>query len=358
MKFDIRNSRFRNGMAAVITVVCLATIGAYVWRDDLAYWRAEEANSADAYREYLKSYPSGKHAFEADWKIQRFEHPSGFSIGIYTGKTPFELGPGHVSNPVLAPGDVTDVRADLVADPFMIRHGSTWYMFFEVETPAERQGDIGYAESADGFDWKYGKIVLNEPFHLSYPYVFEYGNDYYMIPESNAVSAIRLYKAVDFPVEWAFEGVLLEGERFSDPSIFRHGGKWWIFAETSSRPHDNGTLRLYFCEELAGPWAEHPKSPVVKDDPNIARPAGRVIVNADGIFRFTQDCLPIYGYQVWVFRVTDLTPETYAEQLYRKDPVVTASGNGWNRLGMHHVDPHRLENGSWIACVDGLGDRN
>jgi hypothetical protein len=24
-------------------------------------------------------------------------------------------------------------------------------------------------------------------------------------------------------------------------------------------------------------------------------------------------------------------------------------------LGMHHIDPHMLADGQWIACVDGLG---
>ena len=29
------------------------------------------------------------------------------------------------------------------------------------------------------------------------------------------------------------------------------------------------------------------------------------------------------------------------------------TGEGWNKDRMHHVDPHQLEDGSWIACVDG-----
>ena len=56
-----------------------------------------------------------------------------WSIGIYTGVTPWAFWPaGDVNNPVLTREDVTDVIAELVADPFMIHVKRTWFMFFEV----------------------------------------------------------------------------------------------------------------------------------------------------------------------------------------------------------------------------------
>ncbi len=337
-----------------ITIACLAAC-VYISQDNLSFWYAEKRKTAEAYRAYLNSYPNGKNAFKAGWKIQSIEYPATFTIGVYKGNSPFEYSFG-AANPVLRPEDVTDTRATLVADPFMIQRDDIWYMFFEVENATNHQGDIGYAKSEDGLHWTYGKIVLNEPFHLSYPYVFEHGGHYYMIPESNAVSSVRLYKASNFPEKWEFTGTLLMGERFSDNSIVQYNGKWWLFSETSSRPHDNGTLRLYFADNLIGPWKEHPKSPVVEGDPNIARPGGRIVSFENEIFRFTQDCYPVYGYQVWAFKITKLTQDDYMEVLHRETPVIRASGDGWNRLGMHHIDPHRIDGGQWIACVDGFGD--
>jgi hypothetical protein len=32
-----------------------------------------------------------------------------------------------------------------------------------------------------------------------------------------------------------------------------------------------------------------------------------------------------------------------------------AHGTGWNRSRMHHIDPHHVGSGHWIACVDGWG---
>ncbi len=47
-----------------------------------------------------------------------------------------------------------------------------------------KQGDIGLAVSGDGRTWTYRGIVLDEAFHLSFPYVFEWNGAVYLVPES------------------------------------------------------------------------------------------------------------------------------------------------------------------------------
>ena len=42
----------------------------------------------------------------------------------------------------------------------------------------------------------------------------------------------------------------------------------------------------------------------------------------------------------------------YAEKPAPETPLVTASGTGWNSLGMHHVDAHFIDV-RWFAAVDG-----
>jgi hypothetical protein len=276
-----------------------------------------------------------------------------WSIGIYAGKSPFDLhSPQGLPNPVLTRESVSDVPATFVADPFMIEKNGTWYMFFEVMNWRTGKGEIGLAQSDDGFVWTYQQIVLAEQFHLSYPYVFAWKGDYYMIPESFQAGSIRLYKAEKFPTRWSFVSELLKGPYLVDPSIFHYANKWWVFAETNSAvKHD--CLRLYFADELTGPWFEHPKSPIVKDNAKFARPAGRVLVQGSQIFRYAQDCSISYGHQVHAFKITGLTAKNYAEEPVRAEPVLAPSGSGWNADGMHHVDAHRVSDERWIACVDG-----
>jgi len=85
---------------------------------------------------------------------------------------------------VLTAGDIVDVRAAFVADPFMILRKGVWYLFFEVLRDYTRTGEIGLAVSEDLVRWLYQKIVLRESFHLSYPHVFEWEGSYYMVPET------------------------------------------------------------------------------------------------------------------------------------------------------------------------------
>jgi beta-xylosidase len=274
-----------------------------------------------------------------------------WSIGIYTGKDPFNfVCPDNISNPVLTAKDIIDIPADFVADPFMLYENHTWYMFFEVFNTHTGQGDIGLATSKDGFRWEYQQIVLDEPFHLSYPYVFKWQNEYYMIPESIRAFSVRLYKATDFPKKWVFVKDLLRGS-YADPSILYHNCRWWLFV---LKGWDRDELALYYSDNITGPWTEHPKSPLIIRDKNISRPGGRMIVFDGKILRYTQDGDPTYGNQVRVFKIDALTTTKYQEHEIDESPILKATGNGWNKDGMHHIDAHQIEENKWIACVDGF----
>ena len=275
-----------------------------------------------------------------------------WAIGIYTGSSPTRLADAAGAvNPVLTANDVTDVSARFVADPFMIRKDSLWYMFFEVMNRERDRGEIGAATSNDGLHWRYLKIVLTEPFHLSYPYLFEFGGDYYMVPEAGQTQSIRLYRATAFPVQWEYVATLLSGASFSDTSLFRYQQRWWLF--TTPRPGLNDTLSLYYADKLEGPWREHPRSPVVSGNPHIARSAGRVTLFGDRLVRFAQDDSPTYGTRVWAFELAELDEFRYAEKPLGGSPVTQGGWGGWNSRGMHHVDPHQVGADQWIACVDG-----
>ena len=271
-----------------------------------------------------------------------------WSIGIYTGDSPFQLAP-TTPNPVLTRNDVTDIPAGFVADPFMIRRDGRWHMFFEVMNRETRRGEIALAVSNDGFNWTYERVVIREPFHLSYPYVFEWQGDCYMVPETLGAGAVSLYKADDFPTHWSRQRKLIDGN-CADPSILRFNDLWWLFV--CSTPFQHDVLRLYFARDLEGPWKEHPRSPIIRNDKCRARPAGRLLQLDQRVIRFAQDCVPRYGTRVRAFEIHELSRTHYVET-EKKDPVLSPGNHAWNASGMHHVDAHQLPNGTWIACVDG-----
>jgi len=273
-----------------------------------------------------------------------------FAIGIYGGKSILDLNPiTTIKNPVLTAKDVTDIPALFVADPFMVREKSKWYMFFEVMNSNTYQGDIGLATSNDAVNWNYRQIVLDEPFHLSYPYVFKWNGEYYMIPESFEAKSIRLYKAVNFPTDWKFIGSLLIGSDYVDSSIFYFENRWWLFTATTQAD----VLYLFYANNLMGQWIQHPESPIIIGDKNITRPGGRVLIVNNEIIRFTQDDYPTYGNQVRAFKIIKLTTSNYKEVPLTNKPILNATGIGWNAKGMHHIDLHKIGEDNWIACVDG-----
>jgi len=287
-----------------------------------------------------------KHIEKAYASLGSFISP--WSVGIYEGPTPFDLSdPEHISNPVLTKADITDVDALFIADPFITIKDEKQTMFFEVLNKETNQGDIGYAESIDGVKWEYKKIIIDEEFHLSYPYVFQWNDEYYLIPESGQDLSVRLYKARSFPDKWDFVGTLIGGHNFIDPSIFRYEDKWWLFASSNK-----GVLNLYYSEDLLEGWRPHPKNPIVKFNKNIARPAGRVFLYNGRPHRLAQDGTPRYGSRVFAFEITDLSEDSYEEKIASEKPIVTFSGKGWNAGRMHHVDLHQYGD-RWIGSVDG-----
>ena len=269
-----------------------------------------------------------------------------FSIAIYRGPTPLEFYPAHdVLNPVLTGHQVKDIRASVVADPFLLFKRGSWHMFFEAVDTVRNRGVIAFATSPDSRAWTYQQVVLTEPFHLSYPYVFEHQGCCYMVPETRQAGAVRLYQADPFPYRWKLVDILISVP-LADCSLIQFQDRWWLFGL-----HENQKLRLFHSRELFGPWVEHRSSPVMQDRADRMRPAGRIIPWGKGLLRYAQDCQTAYGLRVWPSLVT-LSEEAYCEELLG-NPVLGPGAERWNRDGMHHIDPHQLPNGEWLACVDG-----
>jgi len=282
-----------------------------------------------------------------------------FSLGLYSGPSFQELKPHpEAGAPLLSLSDVDDHAAALVADPFVYRRGEVWYLFFEVLPKGSDRGVIAYATSGDGLLWRYGGTVLAEPFHLSYPHVFDHGGQTYMLPEAHEAGGVRLYRAERFPDRWVFDRVLVEGGPYVDPTIFRADDRWWLFADGSPELTCDH-LHLFHARELEGPWKPHPGNPLKSGDKRYSRPAGPVVEVGSRLYRFAQDCDPLYGLRVFAFEILELSPEAYRERPVSGGAVLEGTGipGSWNSGGMHHIHPLQMDDGTWIAFVDGWQKR-
>lgn len=280
-----------------------------------------------------------------------------WSIGLASGTSPLDATVSAAS-PILDRSDVPLDDVLGVADPFLLVDGDTWYLYMEVIQRRigfenDEKGVIGVATSHDeGESWTYEGEVVDEPWHLSYPLVFEVDGGYAMVPESSSVERITLYRSETPLGPWMSDTVLVEGA-YTDPTVFERDGSWWMFA-TSSTDEPDDTLHLFRADQLEGPWSEAPVSPIVTNDNGRARSAGYVVDDAGALYRFAQDGREGYGRAVRVFRIDVLTAESYVEEEALEDPIVAGDGEGWNAVGMHQIAWVRLPDGRWVASVDGF----
>jgi len=287
--------------------------------------------------------------------------------GLYDGETvptypvtaeraPRRFVPAGDVNPVLTAADVTDFgRTDCVADPFLfITSDGEWHMFFEIYTQnRDPSAVIGHARSADGYEWTYDRVVLETDEHLSYPYVFRWAGEYYMVPDRWAKEAgpagVTLYRAASFPHEWEPVAELIDpATPIHDFSPFRWDDRWWALIG------DGTDLYAYYSDDLeAADWTPHAENPVVADRPTAARPGGRPLVFDDHVLAFYQDCANRYGERIHAYEITTLTPDRYEDRQRADSPVVDPPGGlGWNSGAMHQVDPW-FDGEGWHCAVDG-----
>jgi len=271
-----------------------------------------------------------------------------WSIAVYQGASPLALAPLDARNrPALTADDVTDLKASGVADPFVVQVDGLYHLFFEVINRDSERGEIACATSRDGRTWRYGSVVLREPFHLSYPFVLRHGDAFYMVPETRQAGAVRLYRADDFPHGWRCVGELLRGP-YADSTLVQHEGHWYLFAE---RGLDE--LCLFHSPMLEGGWQPHPASPLWAGNRRYSRPGGRIVAAGGRLYRFAQDAWPNYGSRLHAFAIDTLTPAAWAEHLCPESPILEATGTGWNAMAMHHIDAWEHAPGQWLALVDG-----
>lgn len=273
-----------------------------------------------------------------------------WSIGIRRGPTLESLGRNEPTEvPILTHRDVIDCEATFIADPFAWYKAGIWYLFFETFDRKRGRGVISLATSCDAKSWQYERIVLEEPYHLSYPYVFEFDGEMYMLPEGRKGGAVRLYRAIQFPYSWALVGNLIEG-KYKDCSIVKWKDRWWMFAGMGAYG-----LKIFHSETPLGPWTPHRRPWIYLRHKAGARPGGRIIEHEGKLLRFAQDNIVRYGHQLRAFVIDELSERKFSEREFLAHPILSPASGGWNSMGMHHMDPWRLPDGSWLAFVDGAG---
>ncbi len=200
------------------------------------------------------------------------------------------------------------------ADPFLIEKEGKNYIFFE-ECFFGQKGHLSVMELAENGTHSEPKIILKKDYHLSYPFVFEHQNEWYMIPETAENHTVELYKATEFPEKWVFVKNLLENIQTCDSTLLFYESKYWLF--TTHFIARNGDiwdkLSIFYANDLMGEWTAHPENPVVKDI-KTARCAGKIFEKNGKWYRPAQNSSKRYGYGLAIQEIVTLSETKYEEK--------------------------------------------
>ena len=209
------------------------------------------------------------------------------------------------------------------ADSFLFVKEDELFLFYELQH-WDDPGCIAMVKTKDLKTWTKPQIVLRQPFHLSFPYVFEDNGTIYMIPESQESDSIRLFKANEDLSSFTYVRTLLQQERkdgihynFNDSHLYRKDDKYYLF--TSYQKDWMYYQELYVTDDLLnGNFVKHPASPICISN-EYGRNGGSLIHYEGQLLRVTQDCHENYGDNVSLLEITRLDEEHFEEKLFRRN---------------------------------------
>lgn len=203
------------------------------------------------------------------------------------------------------------------ADPHVLFKNNEYYIYFEEYLYKSKKGRISLIVMDREGNYEGPIVALEKPYHLSYPFVFKFGADYYMIPETIGNDDIELYKCVDFPSKWEFKTRLMANVKAADATLFQQDDLWWLFVNLGTKEGRStfDKLFLFYSDELFNDnWEPHPLNPIISDIKR-ARPAGKIFERDGKVYRPSQNCSIRYGYGFNINEITTLNKLEYEEKI-------------------------------------------
>ena len=225
-------------------------------------------------------------------------------------------------------------RGRFWADPFLCTRDGKTFCFVEDFVYKTGKAHITALEISGTKIVECG-TALSEPFHLSFPYLFEYQGGLYMCPEASGSGQIRVYRCTEFPLRWKLEKIIMEGVSAADTLLFRREGKWWMLTsidESGTRDYSSELFLFSSNSPLSTNWIPHRQNPI-RIDSCGGRNAG-LIIEGDKIFRLAQcQGFARYGHSLVVHEIKELSDSRYVEERVAKIGPNFRKG----LLGTHHL---------------------
>ena len=218
------------------------------------------------------------------------------------------------------------------ADPLLWEKDEKEVVFLERVDRKTGLGCIACADITDG-SWKEPIAVIEEPFHMSFPMCFEWGNELYMIPETEMDQFINLYRCIEFPYRWEKAGKFMKGWRLVDSVVWDKTEDRIRFLASEYDPEDAFYTR-YHAYELRKEDGRIDARDLgrISDSFTLkSRLAGPVIEEEMPLIPVQRSTSGVYGYSVQFCKKGEKEPGEQVKELLPSD----FQGMGHKLLGVH-----------------------
>ena len=180
------------------------------------------------------------------------------------------------------------------ADPFLFKKDEKLYVFFELTDFKKRKSILACKELFNTNEKI--NIVYEFPFHCSYPFIFCYKDNIYILPETVQNKQVLLLKCQQFPCVWKYEKTLFSDYSSVDSTIRRFNNEMFILTYDISKKCSYDT-NIFKLDDNLCPIMEPVYSTSTKLD--VSRPAGNFIeISKKEYVRPVQPSNTFYGEKI------------------------------------------------------------
>ncbi len=218
-----------------------------------------------------------------------------------------------------------------LADPFLFEFDGDTYIFAEKWSYIKQKGEIVFSKYLSGCSLKWSTII-EEDYHLSYPYIWKDKNGIHIMPESCGANQVSIYTAIEFPYSWKRELSYSLGP-VADSTMFwpkTNQSERWVFTYGCEGIWKDKLIRYKLNGDMIGARR------MITRNKKISRPAGKFIVEGSTWYRVAQNGLENYGTGLVFLQIDECSEDNYRETIaLERDFREMKVNKQLNVIGMH-----------------------
>lgn len=209
------------------------------------------------------------------------------------------------------------------ADPIVYEYDEKTYVFMELFDNETKKGKIAVSIlSESGLSTP--NVIIEESWHLSYPRVFEFDGNIYILPETNKTKNLYFYKCINFPNEWKLTSKIENIGRFSDSEVLSYGKKLIIiFSEKKADNPFFTRLKIGELKNIDGKFIIDMESferfNLNQDYSLNSRNGGSIFVHNGDLVRVCQESSPLsYGLGLRFNKILNINKNEFKEETIKR----------------------------------------